>query len=246
MKTKPSILILLILFLNIQITTQAQQTNSLQELASVSGNCVEGFNKNIGEHEFVYGSFRSDVTASIIARCKSGETTIEWETALVPKGFQQKEINFLWIAAIDLTTEKQVFDLYFNDKKLFEIPTSTKKSWQLTNNDGSKLNFSTVETDGNGDAFGYMWLTVPASNIKKGSPQKIKIEGRANNSYSWIIVYQATDALSYFQNSALYDVSMQLTFKESGKKLVGEITAPSHFSGKTLNFTANKKRVLFS
>jgi alpha-mannosidase len=241
MKTKLSILILLFIFLNIQLTIQAQQVASLSELATISENGFEGFGKNIGKHEFTYGSFRADVTASIIARCKNGENSIEWETAVVPENIQQKEIGFLLIAAIDLTTEEQVFDVYFNNKKCFEIPTSTQKNWQLKNN-GSKLQFFTVETDGNGDAFGYMWLTVPAEQIKKGSAQTIKIEGHPNQSNTWIIIYQATDALSFLQNSVNFDVEMKLTVKENGRKLNVNIAAPAQFTGKTLNYISAGKK----
>ena len=242
MKFKPCIFSLIILLISaFQIKAQDNSRESQFDLVKESKNWLEGFNKNIGDHEFTYGSFRSDVTASIISRCKNGETTIEWETAIVPKDFQQKELGFLWMAAIDLTTEKQVFEIYFNGEKYFEINTSTKKNWQIKNSDGSKLSFYTVETDGNGDAFGYMWLTVPTEMVIKGTEQKIKIEGRANNSYSWIIVYQATDALSYLQNSIKYNVSLKLIFEAKDKKLTGQIIAPLHLSGKTLNYTANKK-----
>ncbi len=240
MKTKSSILVLLLIFLSIQLTIQAQQTNSLPEVATASESWVEGFGKNIGEHEFNYGSFRADVTASIIARCKNGETTIEWKTGVVPANFKSKEVSFLWIAALDLTTERQVFDFYFNNKKYFEITSSTKKSWKLNNN-GSQLNFSTVETDGNGDAFGYMWLTVPVEEVKKGSPQKIKIKARANHSNAWIIVYQANDALSFLQNSSQYNVSMKLTVNEERGKLKGHISAPLNLAGETLNYISNGK-----
>ncbi len=182
MKLKISILSL-ILFLGLfQLEAQNNSQKALLNLAEKSKNWFEGFSNNVGGNEFSYGSFRSDVTASIISRCKNGETTIKWETAIVPNDFQQKEVGFLWITAIDLTTEKQIFDIYFNDKKRFEITSSTKKNWQIKNNDGSELSFHTVETDSNGDAFGYMWMTVPADLIKKGSLQKIKIEGRANQS----------------------------------------------------------------
>ena len=241
MKTKLSILILLFIFLSIQLTIQAQQVTSLSELATISENWFEGFNKNIGEHEFSYGSFRSDVTASIISRCKNGETTIEWETAIVPNYFQQEEVGFLWIAAIDLTTEKQVFDIYFNNKKLFEITSATKKNWQIKSDNGSELSFQTIETDGNGDAFGYMWMTVPADLIEKGSSQKIKIEGHANQSNTWMIIYQATDALSYMQKSIEHDVWMKLVFEERNGKLHGTIQAPIQLSDKKLTYSTKNK-----
>ncbi len=237
-----TIAIALFLSVTVQMAMQAQEISSLYRLAAITENGLEGFSKNLGGHNFSYGSFRSDVTKSIISRCKKGETTIEWETAVVPENIRQKKVVFLWMASLDLTTEKQVFDFFFNDEKYFEIPSSGKKNWQIKNNDGSELSFYTVKTDNNGDAFGYMWLSVPSGKVIKGAGQKIKIVGHANNSNTWIIVYQASDALSYLRNSVRYDVSLKLVIKKNEKALTGQITAPAHFSGKTLNYSAHGRR----
>ncbi len=234
-------LIISFLLITAQLTAQEKQIDNLSELAAVSVNWIEGFQKNIGEHQFSYGSFRNDVRASLISRCKQGETTIEWETAVVPENIQQKEVGFLWIAAIDLTTEKQVFDIYFNDQKRFEFTTSNQKTRKVESSDGGTLFYTTVETDQHGDAHGYMSIVVPISWIKKGEAQKIKIAGRANKSNAWIIVYQAKDALSHFRNSMKYNVSMTLTIEEKGKKLIAQITAPLHFSGETLSYSSGEK-----
>ena len=231
------LLILAVVFVN----AQEDQTRALFELAGKSINWEEGFHKNLGGNEFSYHSFRNDVWASIISRCNAEQSTIEWETEYISKYIDEDEYGFLWIAALDLTSDKQIFDVYINDIKRFEIITTTKKNWQLKTDDGGTLSFVTVETDQHGDAHGYMALDAPKSWINKGKGQNIKITGRANNSNCWIIVYQTGDALEYLQNSVEHDVWMELTFINSEGKLYGTITAPIHLSGQTLNYSTGKK-----
>ena len=77
-----------------------------------------------------------------------------------------------------------------------------------------------VETDQHGDAHGYMILNAPSKWLKKGCTQKIGITGRANNSNSWVIVFQATDALVYLQNSVLQEVEMNLVIEEKNGYLM--------------------------
>ena len=102
---------------------------------------VEGFRKNLGDHEFSYAIYSYNVSTSLLARCKEGENTIEWATAVVPADFKKEEAGFFWLATIDLTTGKHSFDLFFNGKKRFTIPTSQKERWQVTGRDGGTLSY---------------------------------------------------------------------------------------------------------
>lgn len=240
MKYNLSTLTLIFLIFSLQLKAQNSSEKQLFNLAAKSTNWFEGFQKNIGDNEFSYSSFRNDVSAALIARATNGKMAIEWETAQIPTNWQQKETGFLWIAALDLTPEKFVFDVFINGKKRFEITTSNKKNWNLETPDGGKLSFLTVETDQHGDAHGYMWLNAPKSWLKTGAAQTIKIVGRANDSNSWIIVYQANDALSYLQNSVDHDVWIDLVLEEIDGKLSGKIHAPVHLSGKKLNYSAGE------
>lgn len=241
MKPKLHFITFFLLFAWITGNAQNDSMKPLFDLAGKSGNWIEGFQKNTGSNEFTYNSFRNDVTDALITRCTDGKMEIEWETAVVPEALQQKEAGFLWIAAMDLTSENVIFDVYFNGVKRFEIPSGEDKSWQVKSDQGGSLSFLTIETDQNNDAHGYMYLVAPKSWLNNGKNQKIKICGRANNSNAWIIVYRATDALSFLQNSIEFDVWMDLTFEEKNNQLEGRITAPFYLSGKNISYSTEKQ-----
>ncbi len=245
MKPKQLFITFLLLFTWIVGSAQDDSMKLLFDLAGKSGNWYEGFQKNTGSNEFNYHSFRNDVSNSLITRCSNGSMEIEWETAAIPELLQQKETGFLWIAAMDLTSEKVIFDVFINGTKRFEIPSTTEKNWEIKTTDGGCLSFITVETDQNDDAHGYMVLTAPESWLNKGKTQRIKIAGRANNSNTWIIVYQATDALSFLQNSIEYDVWMELVLEEKSNQLDGTITAPFFLAGKKVTYsTENQNKTI--
>jgi alpha-mannosidase len=240
MKLKLPILIAFLFFAETSLNAQDDNLKQLFDLVRQSKNWFEGFQKNSGGNEFSFHSFRSDVTKSLITRCKDGKMAIEWETEAVPENWEKNDAGFLWIAAIDITPDKYGFDVFINDKKRFEITTSTKKNWELKSENGGKLSFFTIETDHAEDAHGYMSLVAPQSWLNIGSAQKIKIVGHAQNENAWIIVNQANDALSYLQNSIERDVWMELAFEETGNKLTGKITAPFYLAGKQLSYTSEK------
>ncbi len=240
MKLK-SLLLISLLILGRNSFGQDNRLKSLSDLAEESKNWYEGFFQNIGANEFSYHSFRNDVSKSLITRCKDGKMAIEWRTEQLPKQWSEKEAGFLWIAAMNITPEKNIFDVFVNGKKRFELATTTKKTWSIETEDGGKLSFVTVETDQHGDALGYMTLIAPKSWLKAGESQTIKIIGKANNSNAWLIVYQAKDALKYLQNSIEHDVWMKLELLRAGNKLSGTINAPGHLAGKYLTYSSGNK-----
>ena len=241
MQLKRIIIAFFLLVTIFQLKAQENNTKSLYHLAEISKNWFEGFQKNLRDNEFSYGSFRTDVSKSLITRCTDGHMAIEWETATVPGNFNQAKAGFLWIAAMDLTQENCVFDVFVNDTKRFEITTSTQKNWEQKTDDGGILSFTNVETDTNGDAHGYMSLIAPANWLVKGKGQKIKIVGHAEGSNTWIIVYQATDALSWMHHSLSNNIQLELVMQKTGKEWVTSVKAPAIFAGDQLTITSGKK-----
>ncbi len=224
-----------------QPKAQDIQNKAIEKLVSKSKNWFEGFNQNVGNNEFSYHSFRSDIKKSLLTRCTDGNMAIEWKTQVVPTGFEQSEAGFLWIAALDLTRESLTFDVFFNGQKRFEIHTSEQKDWQIKSPDGGSLSFVTVETDQNGDAHGYMSLVAPQNWLVKGKEQTIKIVGRASNDNTWIIVYQANDVLNYLQKSTEYEVWAKLTIEKTTRDLQCSLTASKTLAGTDLTYTSSKK-----
>jgi alpha-mannosidase len=240
-KFKPTVLLLLFVFSFFQVKSENDQTKALVRLAGKSKNWFEGFQKNLGSNEFSYHSFRNDLDKSLITRCTNGKMEIEWQTQAVPAGFNNKEAGFLWIAAIDLTNKNVVFDVFVNGQKRFEIPGSEQRNWQLKTNDGGSLSFNGIELDQSGDAHGYMSLVAPESWIKKGEGQAIKIVGRAKDDNTWIIVYQASDALSYLQNSINYSVWMEMELEKTPTGLQCQVTGPANLVGVNISYQFSGK-----
>ena len=224
-----------------QLKSQNSQNKSIDNLAVNSKNWFEGFKKNIGANEFSYGSFRSDIGKSLLTRCTDGQMAIEWQTQVVPASFDQQEAGFLWIAALDLTPQALVFDVFVNGKKRFEITSSNQKEWQLKTSEGGLLSYVTVLTDGNGDAHGYMSLVAPKNWLVLGGSQTIKILGRANTDNTWIIVYQADDALSYLHESGRYNVWLRMDVQQSKNGLDCNIIGAVSLAGSELNYTIDGK-----
>lgn len=214
------------------------QMKQVMNLSAGTSGWFEGFRKNLGGNEFTYSTFRSDVTAGLLTRCTDGTMTIKWETARIPADWNGKDAGFLWMAAVNLTTQPGTFDVSVNGVKRFEITASKRKYWKLTSADGGELAFTTVQTDQFGDAHGYMTLLAPSSWLKKGSGQVISITGQADNQPTWIIVFQAADALSYLHNSIAKDAWMRIDFVRTDRGLDAHIQAPATFAGKSLRYSS--------
>jgi hypothetical protein len=236
-KLKINLLFLVIVFSMFQLKSQNTPNKSIDNLAVKSKNWFEGFKKNIGANEFSYGSFRSDIVKSLLTRCTDGQMAIEWQTQVVPANFDQQEAGFLWIAALDLTAQPLVFDVFVNGKKRFEIVTSNQKEWQLKTTDGGILSYVSVMVDQNGDAHGYMSLVAPQTWLVKGESQTIKIIGRANTDNTWVIVYQADDALSYLQESIKFNVWMEMQIEKTKGGLDFSLKGPISLAGSEVNFS---------
>ena len=214
------------------------QLKVLYDLAGKSKNWMEGFQKNTGENTFSYHTFRNDLTDGLITRCSTGQMGIEWETQPLSANYSEPNVGFLWIASINLTNDKNIFDVSVNGTKRFEIPTSMNKEWEIATPDGGKLAFTLVTTDDQQGAHGYMTMIAPVGWLNKGSDQKIGITGRANKNNDWLIVFQATDAIAYLQNSAKYDIPVKLTAEEKNGSLECLLQAPEYLTGNEISLTS--------
>ena len=237
---------ILIIALALQMTGEVvsagnDQLKVLHDLAGKSKSWIEGFHKNLGENTFSYHSFRNDVTDGLITRCSDGKTGIEWETQPLSATYSEPTAGFLWIASINLTSDRNIFDVYVNEIKRFEIPTSTDKDWEISTPDGGKLSFAAVTTDNQQGAHGYMSVIAPVSWLNKGAVQKIGVTGRANKNNDWLIVFQATDAIAYLQNSAKYDIPAKLILEEKNGSLECLLQAPAYLAGSELHLTSSGK-----
>jgi len=235
----------------LSLVFQQMNFGQVKDVLELSGNTkgwFEGFEKNLGNNQFAYFSFRSDITKGLLTRCTNGEMTIKWETAKLPSNWTKPKAGFVWLAAINLTTQPGTFGVYINGVKRFEIIASKQKNWILRGKDGGKLSFTNVETDQYGDAHGYMSLLAPTKWLKKGQGQIISITGNPAGQSTWMIVFQANDALSYLHNSVANDAWMEIDLAKKNYAINAHIQAPITLANKTVecNWVSNKKSVRLS
>ncbi len=219
-------------------------TDSLKpffDFVEVTRNYKEGFYKSNGMNDFRYHSIRADVSECIITRATDGQMAIEWLTEPVEENFNQEGMGFLWIAAMDIIPTKYIFDVYLNDIKRFSISSSEKYNWALKTENGGSLQFQTLEKDQHGDAHGYMALWAPASWLKPGQSQKIRIVGEAAESNTWIIVYKATDACSFLHQSVIQEKWLSLVARKDGNRYEVTIQTPGYFSSEILTFSTGSR-----
>jgi len=217
-----------------------EEIQKLQELAIQCNGYFEGYSEKVLPNTFNYHSFRHDIGASMITRCLETPNPMSWKTEPLPNEILTEGVGFVWIAAMDLNTSGAQFSFSFNGKKRFSIAAANQQNWSLKSVDGGLLSFNTIMTDRHGDAHGYMKLWVPKSWILPGEEQLIHIQGDQSNQSTWIIVYEASDALSFLQESSSFDALFSLDYQESGKDAEVLIRSTESAAGKEISIETGK------
>ena len=240
---------LFLIFYSVIVLAPAQDTDvaleRLLDFAHSTRDYLEGYSISTGTNDFNYHSFRSDITDCLLTRTTDGQMEIKWHTSPIPEQMKGDGVGFLWIAAFDITSSTNNFDLYLNGVKRFTIQTGNVFDWMLEGEDGGTLRFFTVEKDHHGDAHGYMALWAPESWLLPVKSQEISIKGEAAGSNPWIIVYKATDAASHLQNSIQYDKWLKLTATiedPDDQTMKVTVRTPAYFKGDTLQYESGSLR----
>ena len=74
--------------------------------------------------------------------------------------------------------------------------------------------------------------------------QTIKITGRAYGENTWIIVFKATDALSFHLNSLQYNTWMEIEMEKSGNRYLASLKSPLSQAGQKIDYTSGKSKGL--
>ena len=240
---KTHLLPLVLLFISLISYSARAQDQSIQrtfKIAALAKSFNEGFQRNTGKNEFSYQSLRDDVTESMLTRSTDGTLAIEWETSPVTQSIKAGA-GFIWLAAVDHTTEGKKFSVYINDILRFTFISSGNPEREFAGEDGGKMGFTGISTDQHGDFHGYMWTWLPESWLIAGKPQSIKIVGEAAGSNSWIIVFQAKDALAYLLNSAKYSTWSELIATPNNKTYQTVLNAPLTKAGEKITIKYGKE-----
>lgn len=180
-KMKTMNLMLLFIFFGSRIIAQPDIFEQTQ--------LVNGFSKKIEGATISYHSSIPLAKESLLVRATDGNSSMEWETSPAPINPEKKNVTFVWLSGLGSSPGTASFSLQVNDSKKFEFWADGTDEWQLRNEEGWQLTFRKDYIDQHGDRFGFMYLTIPASEIETGKPLKIKITGGNYDKTSWYMTF---------------------------------------------------------
>lgn len=156
--------------------------------AQNNGQLVPGFQKELSGEPWTYDSSIPILNKSILVRATDESYIMSWETAPVPKT-KESHISFVWFAGLGAGSGEKDFYLYMNDEKILTFKTTDRKTWTEKGINDIELTFNKDGQDPHGDIFGYMFLKVPADQLKKGESVELKITGSESSSQAWVMTF---------------------------------------------------------
>lgn len=180
MKTKISLLLVTLCFF-----TSFAQTPDFSDTQ-----IVNGFERKISGEDFSYHSSVPTAKECLLIRATDGNSSLEWETSPVPEKIENEFVTFVWLAGIGSSPGRAGFDLKVNGENKFNFWADGADSFHLKNADGSSLSFQKDMIDQHGDRFGFMYLKIPAKNVEKGNPLRLKVTGGNFGKTSWYMTFK--------------------------------------------------------
>ena len=162
-------------------------TNSFSQ----SADTLQGFDHKISGEEINYFSPLHQFAQIALLTRANGSMPITWEAPVYKGTKQNVTYELLMGHSTGTSSADRKFDVLLNGNKLFTITTPMKKtgnySLQYKTDDNSGYNFIQQEYDVNNDAFGKLFITVPADLVK--TKADFTITGKNENSQDWLMVF---------------------------------------------------------
>ena len=157
---------------------------------------INGYRKSIDGQSIEYHSVHPDANQALLVRAKRNVHSIIWETDTLTN-VDGTFYNLIWLAGIEKSgwqqTKAHQFDLSINGKHWFtfkNLKDTTADYWTVFGESGSELTFTSTMADRFGDLFGYMYLKLPKSEFKPGSPLTIEVVGEDADSPDWYMTFE--------------------------------------------------------
>lgn len=151
---------------------------------------INGYAQKISGVDFSYHSSVPVAKESLLIRATDGNSSMEWETEVIPNDLKKSSVTVIWLAGLGSSPGNASFSLELNNQPAFEFWADGKNEWELENADGMKLSFKKDMIDQYGDRFGFMFLNIPADNIEKGKPLRLKVTGGRFDQTSWYMTFK--------------------------------------------------------
>ncbi|MDX1285993.1 MAG: hypothetical protein R3182_13320, partial [Draconibacterium sp.] len=170
---------------------------------------VNGYSQKISGYDFSYHSSVPVAKECLLIRATDGKSTMEWETATVPSKVEKEFVTFVWLAGLGSSPGRARFDLQVNNEDKFEFWVDGLNEWTREAEDGSTLSFKKDMIDQHGDRFGFMYLKLPAAEVKKGEPLRLKVTGGKFDKTSWYMTFKfgVKDGLTFKSFPAIVETN---------------------------------------
>lgn len=168
----------------------------------------QGYTEEVQGKRFGYHSPFPDVNTSLIIRGKEDYTFIEWKTEEVPENYSHKYVSYIWLFAMDVTSNPTTFQLSVNGKQYFTFSSSKTSDIgirKFKGENGAELNLNVTMLDKYEDQMGFAILKLPLEAIKSGEPTHIKISTETIGNKAWFMTYktQIEKRINIYQNKVV-------------------------------------------
>lgn len=205
---------------------------------------LNGFLSKVQGEEINYFSPLHQFAPNALLTRANGQMPIAWN-APIYSGTKKTVCYELLIGhSTGTSSGERHFDVFLNDRKLVTITTSPKKNgyFELTQAVKKNLGFSFLlqEYDVNNDAFGKLYLTLPASYVTNKAV--ISIIGQQQESRDWLMVFM------YQKGLKIEAQPTQLITRKENKRQLNVVVDNPYSDGAILriqsaHFTAEKTLV---
>jgi hypothetical protein len=200
-----------------------------------SADTLQGFDEKMKGEEIVYFSPLHQFANRALLTRTNGTMPIQWRTAAYRGTSATVVYSLLTGHSSGTSGGERKFDVRLNGKELLAITTRPKQSgkFELQDRPSAMFEYRFVleEYDQNGDAFGRLYLTVPAALVLDSAV--FEITGQDQQSRDWFMVFMHRDGLRIdVQPTAL------ITRKESKRPLTLRAENPV---AKPISFTLSSR-----
>lgn len=164
-------------------------------LAQIAADTLQGFAEKIsGEPINYYSPLKEFAKTALLTRC-NGTMPVSFKSPAYNGNATTITYEFLIGHSTGTSAAERHFDVWLNNDFLFTITTPLKKTgyYELEGGDAARYKFLQLDYDANNDAFGKLFITVPAARVLKQA--NFKISGKSENSNDWLMVFMYKRAL---------------------------------------------------
>ncbi|MEN8153086.1 MAG: glycoside hydrolase family 38 C-terminal domain-containing protein [Acidobacteriota bacterium] len=153
----------------------------------------QGYVEEVKGKRFGYHSPIPKVNTSLLLRGRQDFTPIIWRAEAIPKNYNKKYVTYIWLFAMDVSSNPATFQLSVNGKQWFSFSnakTGGPGTRKFQGKDGSVFKLNTTMMDKYNDQMGFAILKLPVNAIKQGEPALLKLSTKTSGNDAWFMTFK--------------------------------------------------------